>query len=635
MYYAKNLYINNELVTELVIPDTVTKINAYAFRDCTSLTSVTIPNSVTSIGDNAFYKCSSLKEVHISDIASWCNISFSDYYSNPLYYAKNLYISNELVTNLVIPDTVTKINDYAFYNCDSLTSITIPNSVTSIGDYAFYVCASLKEVHISDIASWCNISFSNSTSNPLYYAKNLYINNELVTNLVIPNTVTEIKNYAFVGCTSITSIVIPDSVISIGSAAFDNNSDLLVYNGYDNGYYIGNEENPYLVLVKAKDETITSCIIHENTKIIYDKAFYKCTSLTSVRIPEGVTSIGSYAFLGCDLLTSITIPEGVTSIRNHAFNGCDLLTSIIIPNSVMSIEHNAFHGCISLTSITIPEGVISIGDRAFWDCTSLTSITIPDSVTSIGSNAFYGCTSLTSVTIGDNVTAIGYRAFENCTSLTSVTIGNSVTSIGDYAFYDCTSLKEVHISDIASWCNISFVDYDSNPLYNGANLYINGELVTELVIPDTVTKINAHAFRNCTSLTSITIPSSVTSIGHYAFYDCTSLKEVHISDIASWCNISFSDYVTNPLYNGANLYINNELVTELVIPDTVTEIKPYAFYKCTSLTSVTFENTNGWYVTKTQGATSGTNVDVTNAATNVTNLKSTYNYYYWYRKVTE
>ncbi|MBO5092657.1 MAG: leucine-rich repeat protein, partial [Clostridia bacterium] len=287
------------------------------------------------------------------------------------------------------------------------------------------------------------------------------------------------------------------------------------------------------------------------------------------------------------------------------------------------------------------------------------------------------CTSLTSVIIGNGVTSIGYGAFRNCTSLTSITIGDSVTSIGDDAFGGCTSLKEVHISDIASWCNILFDDYDSNPLYYAKKLYINNELVTKLVIPDTVTKINDYAFRNCTSLTSVIIGNGVTTIGDrvfrdctsltsviigncvttigdWAFYNCTSLtsvaignsvtsmrsnpfdgctslKEVHISDIASWCNISFGNYDSNPLFYAKNLYLNGELVTELVIPNTVTKINAYAFYNCTSLTSVTFENTSGWYVTKTQGATSGTNVDVTSATTNATNLKSNYVDYYWYR----
>ena len=170
-------------------------------------------------------------------------------------------------------------------------------------------------------------------------------------------------------------------------------------------------------------------------------------------------------------------------------------------------------------------------------------------VTEIGKNAFYYCRSLTSVTIPESVTSIGDSAFYYCDSLTSITIPDSVTSIGDYAFYECHSLRSVYITDIAAWCNISFGDYYSNTLRYGANLYLNNELVTDLIIPDIVTSIGDYAFSYCRSLTSVTIPDSVTSIGDYAFYTCESLTSVAIG-------------------NG------------------VTSIGSYAFYSCDSLTSV-------------------------------------------------
>ena len=220
---------------------------------------------------------------------------------------------------------------------------------------------------------------------------------------------------------------------------------------------------------------------------------------------------------------------------------------------VTSIGDDAFSGCATLKSITIPDSVTSIGDSAFRGCTSLESVTIGNGVTSIGDYVFEVCYSLTSITIPDSVTSIGDNALRHCTSLTSVTIGKGVTSIGDLAFFDCYSLKSVYITDIAAWCNISFIDNYSNPLYYAGNLYQNNELVTDMIIPDGVTSIEDWAFYGCYSLTSVTIPDSVTSIGRSAFEYCYSLTSVtigngvtSIGDFAFFCCDSLKEVYCKP-----------------------------------------------------------------------------------------
>ena len=232
------------------------------------------------------------------------------------------------------------------------------------------------------------------------------------------------------------------------------------------------------------------------------------------------------------------------------------------------------------------------GTYSVTDCdTSAISVVIPSqykgvAVTSIGDEAFHSCTDLTSVTISDNVTTIGEKAFYGCTGLTSVTIGKGVASIGNASFSGCTGLTGVYITDLASWLQISFGYSYANPLGYAGNLYLNGTLVTDLVIPTGVTSIGMYAFYGCTCLTSVTIPDSVTSIDNDAFFRCTGLTGVYVTDLAAWCRISFGSWGANPLCQAEKLYLNGTSITELVIPTGVTGIGNYAFSGCTSLKSV-------------------------------------------------
>ena len=234
-----------------------------------------------------------------------------------------------------------------------------------------------------------------------------------LTNIIIPNSVTSIGDYAFKGCSLLKSINIPNSVKSIGHSAFGGCSSL------------------------------TSIIIPNRVTSIGESAFSGCSSLTNINIPNGVTKIGKGAFNVCSLLTNITISNSVTSIGKWAFYGCSSLTNITIPNSVTEIEKGAFASCSSLTNITIPDSVTSIGGWAFQNCSSITTIDIPNGVTKIGKCAFENCISLTSITIPDSVTEIEEGAFDGCSKLTNITIQNSVTSIGNQAFYGCSKLTNI------------------------------------------------------------------------------------------------------------------------------------------------------------------------------------------------
>ena len=324
-------------------------------------------------------------------------------------------------------------------------------------------------------------------------------------------------------------------------------------------------------------------------KAIADRAFYGCGRLTSVTIPKSLTSIGAEAFyvLYGTTLKSVYISDLAAwcSIKFKSYNSNPLcyasylflngekVKDLVIPNSVTSIEGYAFYGCDRLTSVTIPKSVTSIGYCAFYGCTALSSVTIENA--SIGKSAFDYCTSLSSVTIENG--SIGESAFSSCTALTSITIGDGVTRIGSNAFSGCDNLTSVHISDIAAWCNIEFYESTtSNPLCYASRLFLNGEEVKNLIIPNSVTRIAYCAFENFSGLTSVTIENGVKSIEACAFSGCTGLTSVIIpNSVTSIEGCTF-------LYCTA--------LTSLTIGNGVTSIGELAFSGCTGLSSVTIPN---------------------------------------------
>ncbi len=591
-------------LTQVVLPKYLQTIGTYAFSGCTKITTVPeIPAQVTSIGKYAFNNCTAM------------------------------------AGELVIPDSVTTIGTYAFYNCKLLTGVVMGQSVTSVGSKAFYSCSNLTGVYITDLAAYAAIDFSSNDANPLNYAKKLYLNGTLLTDLNIPYGAVKIGTYAFYNCTASTGeLTIPDSVTSIGNYAFYSCSGLT-----------GNLVIPDSV-TSIGDYAFYSCsgltgnlVIPDSVTSIGKYAFYKCSGLTgNLVISDSVTSIGEWAFYGCSGLTgNLVIPDSVTSIGNYAFSGCNGFNgTLTIGDSLTSIASSLFQNCSGLTgTLVIPEKITTIGSYAFYGCSSLTgNLVIPDSVTSIGSSAFSGCSGFNgTLTIGDSLTSIASSVFQNCSGLTgTLVIPEKITTIGSSAFYGCSGLTgDLIIPD-------SVTSIDSSAFYgcSGFNgtLTISNSLTSiassafqncsgltgTLVIPENIITIGNRAFSGCTGFTgSLTIQNSVISIGDEAFYNDSGFNgSLAISDIATTvgadafygCNFTNKQEENNVIYaekwaigvvdkTATSITLRADTVgisdrtfaectnlTNITIPNGVRVIGARAFFKCTSLKSATFPN---------------------------------------------
>ena len=536
-----NLFLNNTLLENI---DINSNINDCAFMEINSIKNVNIGENVSYIGEYAFTACNNLE-----------NVSFAE---NSLLTSIELYaFGGTNLQSVDIPEGVTEIGVAGFATCPNLSNINLPSTLKTIGDGAFIECKNLSVVNFaenSQLQTICSQAFrgcnsltnislpaSLKTIDTLAFAEceklaviNFAKNSQLqtinyqafsmtgITEIVFPASVEHIGTYAFAFtllqkvsfeqgsklyylgdypfllCSELTELTLPSSLTQIVGGVvlpytFETN---LSYNKYDNGYYLGNNENPYMILCSVIDRNISDIDIHYNCKFIAAYAFQDCVNLIELTIPSSVMQISYLAFRDCTNLKTVLfeddsqmtsidygifgngyfypifqsvipeIPEKVyidqnlniesiifgdnshlQSIAENAFEGLDTLLEIDFGNNsqLKTIVDNLFVDCVNLKNITIPEGVTSIGSSAFRDCSNLTEITLPSTLQTIGDWAFSNCSSLTSVTIESEdiyrvATGINYNHAGNLLyNATTVKVLTSIVEANDNSYLEDTA----------------------------------------------------------------------------------------------------------------------------------------------------------------------------------------------------
>lgn len=598
----------------------VTSIGAYAFEGRSDMTYLSIPYSIKSIGEFAFSSCGSSITVNIADPESWCQMQLGNEHASPLSSAGKMMVHDIETDRIDIPETVTSIGAFTFYQCSCIKTVTIPASVTSIGSSAFEDCDYLTSLTMSNgLLSIGGSAFEGC---------------KRLATLVIPSTVNKILVNAFKNCVSLTNVycnatAVPNTDASAFNGVFFENVTLHVPDNAVNSYkaawpwsnfkmanqpvvptifevggiryytingesvgvssqrYVGDMVIPSTVTYDGKTYIVTTIPADQSD------GYEPYTELTSLVIPNSVTTIGEEAFGPCFSLKSLTIGSGVTSIGWGAFRGCTSLKTVVSKIQKPFEIKDVFLNLPSDAELIVPKGTkaayqSTVGWNVFGkiteaiDPSDLTENGIYYTLKSDGTLEVTGLASWattadipSSLNISGtkySVTSIGAKAFEGRSDITYLSIPYSIESIGEYAFIDCGSNMTVNIADPESWCKMKLGNEHASPLSSAGKMLVHDIETDRIDIPSTVTSIGAFTFYQCSCIKTVTIPASVTSIGSSAFEDCDYLTSLTMSDGLQSI--------------GGSAFQGCKRLNTLVIPSTVNSILVNAFKNCTGLTDV-------------------------------------------------
>lgn len=509
---TEGAFESNTALTSITLPSTLKVIESHAFKNCLSLLEVKIEaTAMDKIGDEAFYGCTALESIIMPETLTafgksvFHNCTVLTVFSLPsglTELPEKLFYNSERLSSITLPETLTLIGAQAFADCTMLHKIYVPASLKEVKKSAFEGCNMLGEVHAKSLSAWCGITFENNTANPLSQTRALYINDTLVTDIVFPSDVTEIKPFAFYSFKGLQSVTFPAGFTHIGANAFEKCSSLTTVTLSPSMATI--DKNAFnsctsISRVNISDLSawcgISFASLFSNPLYFSQILHVNDTPVTDLVIPTDVAIISPYAFCNYDMLKTVTLHDNVHVIGSGAFYSCNLLLNITLPAGLSAIGADAFYGCYklievyNLSSLALKKGATSNGDVALYakdiyidsaaptktftdengflfyehgsDCYLINyigsdgALTLPENCHGkkykIYNYAFYQNKHVTKIKIGTGVTEIGVSAFESCTKLAEVEIGSDVYLVDQHAFNHCDSLAKATFKNRSGW----------------------------------------------------------------------------------------------------------------------------------------------------------------------------------------